>query len=60
VEIGNRQQVGFAFLQPFSSRGGLTLRAVPIAAGNGRRPLPAGSVNASGYAALRYAVSPGR
>ncbi|MBB4201131.1 hypothetical protein GGD83_004969 [Rhodoblastus sphagnicola] len=33
VEIGNRQQVGFAVLQPSSSGGGLTLRAVPVATG---------------------------
>ena len=41
VIIGNRQQLRLAFGQPLSCRRALTLRAVAVAAGNGRRPLPA-------------------
>ena len=41
VIIGNRQQLGLAVFEPLSRRRGLTLRAMPVAAGNGRRPLPA-------------------
>ena len=41
VVIGNRQEFGLAVFQPFPRRGRLALRAVAIAAGNGKRPLPA-------------------
>ena len=41
VEIGNRQQLGLPIGQPLRPRRALTLRAMPIAAGNGRRPLRA-------------------
>ncbi len=41
VVIGNRQELGLAVFEPFPRRGRLALRAVAIAAGNGRRPLPA-------------------
>ena len=33
VIVGNRQQVGLAVFEPLSRRGGLTLRAMPVAAG---------------------------
>ena len=38
---GNRQEFGLAVFEPLSRRCGLTLRAVAVATGNGRRPLPA-------------------
>ena len=41
VVVGNRQELGLAVFEPLSRRRGLTLRAMPVAAGNGRRPLPA-------------------
>ena len=41
VVIGNRQKLGLAVFEPLPRRGGLALRAMPVAAGNGRRPLPA-------------------
>jgi hypothetical protein len=41
VVIGDRQQIGLALGEPLTRRCALTLRAMPIAAGNGRRPLPA-------------------
>ena len=41
VIIGNRQQLGLSVGEPLARRRALTLRAVAIAAGNGRRPLPA-------------------
>jgi hypothetical protein len=41
VIIGNRQQLGLAIGEPLARRRALTLRAMPIAAGNGRRPFPA-------------------
>ncbi len=40
VEIGNRQQVGFSRGEPRGPGWPLTLRTVPVATGNGRRPLP--------------------
>ena len=41
VVVGNRQEFGLAVFEPLPRRRGLTLRAMPVAAGNGRRPLPA-------------------
>jgi len=41
VIVGNRQELRLAVFEPLPRRRGLTLRAVAIAAGNGRRPLPA-------------------
>ena len=41
MEVADWQQVGLAFGQPDAGSGALALRAVPVAAGNGRRPLPA-------------------
>src|SRR5215472_16188041 len=35
VEIGNRQQLGFALLEPASARHGLALGAMPVATRNG-------------------------
>src|SRR5271154_5923160 len=40
VIIGNLQQFGFPLGQPDSGRRALTLRAMAVATGNGRRPLP--------------------
>jgi hypothetical protein len=39
--VGQGQQFSFALCQPFLGGCTLALRTVPIAAGNGRRPLPA-------------------
>ena len=41
VEVADRQQVGLALGKPCPRRGTLALRTVPVAAGNGRRPLAA-------------------
>jgi hypothetical protein len=41
VIIGHRQQVGFALGEPLLGSGALALRAMPVAAANGRRPLAA-------------------
>ena len=41
VEVGHLQQLGLARLQPLSRLAALALRAVPVAAANGRRPLAA-------------------
>ena len=41
VVVGNRQQLRLAVFEPLPRRGRLALRAMAIAAGNGRRPLPA-------------------
>ncbi len=41
VVIGNRQQLRLAVFEPLPRGGRLTLRAVAVAARNGRRPLPA-------------------
>jgi hypothetical protein len=41
VIIRDRQQFRLALFEPLPRRRGLTLRAVAVAAGNGRRPLPA-------------------
>ena len=41
MEVGHRQQLGLALGEPVPGRRALALRAVPVAAGNGRRPLPA-------------------
>ena len=41
VEVGDRQQFGLALGQPLRAARALALRAMPVAAGNGRRPLPA-------------------
>ena len=41
VIVGNRQELGLAVFEPLPRRGSLALRAVAVAAGNGRRPLPA-------------------
>ena len=41
VIIRHRQQVGLPFGQPVLRRRALALRAMPVAATNGRRPLPA-------------------
>jgi hypothetical protein len=38
--VRHRQQIGLARRQPVPCRGTLALRAVPVAAGNGCRPLP--------------------
>ncbi len=40
-EIRHGQEFGLAVGEPFLGSGGLALWAVPVAAGNGRRPLPA-------------------
>jgi hypothetical protein len=40
-EVRHRQQVGLAVRQPFGTGQPLALRAMPVAARNGRRPLPA-------------------
>ena len=40
VIIGNGQQFGFPLGEPDSGRRALTLRAMAVATGNGRRPLP--------------------
>ena len=39
--VGDREEFGLALDQPLPRRRALTLRAVAVAAGNGRRPLPA-------------------
>jgi hypothetical protein len=39
--VRHRQQIGLARRQPVPCRGTLALRAVPVAAGNGRCPLAA-------------------
>ena len=39
VEIGDRQQLGLPICQPLGAGLPLTLRAMAVAAGNGRRPL---------------------
>jgi hypothetical protein len=41
VIVGNRQELRLAVFEPSPRGGRLALRAVAIAAGNGRRPLPA-------------------
>jgi hypothetical protein len=41
MEIGNGQQLRPAVVEPLEPRQPLTLRTVPVAAGNGRRPLAA-------------------
>ncbi len=41
VEIPDRQQIGLARGQPFARLGSLAFWAMPVAAANGRRPLPA-------------------
>jgi len=41
VEVRHRQQLFLALGQPLARRRSLTLWAMPVAAGNGRRPLPA-------------------
>ena len=41
VIVGNRQELRLAVFEPSPRRGRLALRAVAVAAGNGRRPLPA-------------------
>ena len=41
VIVGNRQQLRLAVGEPLPRGRGLALRAMPVAAGNGRRPLPA-------------------
>jgi hypothetical protein len=41
VIVGNRQEFSFAFCEPLSCGRALALRAVAVAAGNGRRPLRA-------------------
>ena len=41
VIVGNRQKLRLTLGEPLPRRRALTLRAVPVAAGNGRRPLPA-------------------
>ena len=41
VEVGNRQQLGLPGRQPLGTRLPLALRAMAVAAANGRRPLPA-------------------
>jgi hypothetical protein len=41
VKIRHRQQLGLALSQPLASRRALALRAMPIAAANGRSPLAA-------------------
>ncbi len=39
MEVRHRQQIGLARGEPFLGGGALALRAMPVAAGNGRRPL---------------------
>jgi hypothetical protein len=65
VIVGNRQQLRLAVFQPLPRGGRLTLRAMPIAAGNGRRPLPAlwalsvmGSWRRFGHALAPSAANP--
>jgi hypothetical protein len=41
VIVGNRQKLGLALGEPLARRRALALGTMPIAAGNGRRPLPA-------------------
>src|SRR5260370_30407373 len=41
VEVGNREQFGLARRHPLARSRALALRAVPVAAANGRRPLAA-------------------
>ena len=41
VIVGYRQQFGLTCLEPLGTRRDLALRAMPVAAGNGRRPLAA-------------------
>ena len=41
VIVGDWQKLRLAFFEPLPRRRPLTLRAVAVAAGNGRRPLPA-------------------
>jgi hypothetical protein len=41
MEVADRQQIGLTLGKPGASRRALALRAMPIAAGNGRRPLAA-------------------
>jgi hypothetical protein len=41
MEIGHGQQFGLAVGQPLLGSGSLALRAMPVAAGNGRCPLAA-------------------
>jgi hypothetical protein len=41
MEVADRQQVGFTLGQPGARSGALAFGAMPIAAANGRRPLPA-------------------
>jgi hypothetical protein len=41
VEVGYRQKLGLALLEPVACRRALALGAVPVAAANGRRPLAA-------------------
>ena len=41
MEVADRQQVGFALGQPGASSGALAFGTVPVAARNGRCPLPA-------------------
>src|SRR6267154_2604235 len=41
VEVADGQQFGLALGEPFLGGSGLTLGAMPVAAGNGHRPLPA-------------------
>ena len=41
VEIWHRQKLGLPIGEPGDARSSLALRAMAIAAGNGRRPLPA-------------------
>ena len=41
MEVGHGQKLGLAFGKPLPRRAPLTLRAMPVAAANGRRPLAA-------------------
>jgi hypothetical protein len=41
MEVGNGQQVRLAIGKPLGARQTLALRAVPVAASNGQRPLAA-------------------
>jgi hypothetical protein len=41
MEVADRQQVGLAFGQPDAGSGALALRAMPVAAANGKFPLAA-------------------
>ena len=41
VRVRHRQQFGLVVGEPVLRGGALALRAVPVATGNGRRPLPA-------------------